>query len=85
MILEPYCLRVCTWVYHGSGQYPSRRHDDYFRHCLRAYRSYFTTGVTSIFWKALIRGEKSWPAIKQALRDNVDIALTLFRKDSWAA
>jgi predicted metal-dependent phosphoesterase TrpH len=36
-------------------------------------------------WKTLVRSEKSWPAIKQALRDNVDIALTLFRKDSWAA
>jgi predicted metal-dependent phosphoesterase TrpH len=36
-------------------------------------------------WKTLVRSEKTWPAIKQALRDNVDIALTLFRKDSWAA
>jgi len=36
-------------------------------------------------WKTLVRSEKSWPAIKKALRDNVDIALTLFRKDSWAA
>jgi 3',5'-nucleoside bisphosphate phosphatase len=36
-------------------------------------------------WKTLVRAEKHWPAIKQALRANVDIALTLFRKDSWAA
>jgi len=36
-------------------------------------------------WKTLVRSEKTWPAIKQALRANVDIALTLFRKDSWAA
>jgi predicted metal-dependent phosphoesterase TrpH len=36
-------------------------------------------------WKTLVRSEKTWPAIKQALRDNVDVALTLFRKDSWAA
>lgn len=28
---------------------------------------------------------ETWPAIKLALRNNVDIALTLFRKDSWAA
>jgi predicted metal-dependent phosphoesterase TrpH len=36
-------------------------------------------------WKTLVRSDKNWPAIKQALRANVDIALTLFRKDSWAA
>jgi predicted metal-dependent phosphoesterase TrpH len=36
-------------------------------------------------WKTLVRSDKNWPAIKQALRANVDIALTLFRKESWAA
>jgi 3',5'-nucleoside bisphosphate phosphatase len=36
-------------------------------------------------WKTLVRAEKQWPAVKQALRANVDIALTLFRRDSWAA
>jgi hypothetical protein len=36
-------------------------------------------------WKTLLRSEKNWPAIKQALRSNVDVALTLFRKESWAA
>jgi 3',5'-nucleoside bisphosphate phosphatase len=36
-------------------------------------------------WKTLVRSEKSWPAVKQALKSNVDIALTLFRKESWAA
>jgi predicted metal-dependent phosphoesterase TrpH len=36
-------------------------------------------------WKTLVRSEKNWPAIRQALRANVDIALTLFRKESWAA
>jgi predicted metal-dependent phosphoesterase TrpH len=36
-------------------------------------------------WKTLVRSKKDWPSIKQALRANVDIALTLFRKDSWAA
>jgi predicted metal-dependent phosphoesterase TrpH len=36
-------------------------------------------------WKTLVRSEKSWPAIKRALRSNVDIALTLFRKDPSAA
>ena len=36
-------------------------------------------------WKTLVRAEKSWPAISRALRDNVDIALTLFRNGSWAA
>ena len=28
--------------------------------------------------------EKSWPAVRQALRANTDIALTLFRNGSWA-
>ena len=39
-------------------------------------------------WKTLVRCEKTWPAIKQALRRNVDVALTLFRNgwgDSWAS
>ena len=37
------------------------------------------------WWKTLVRCEKNWPAVKQALRTNVDIALTLFRNGSWAA
>jgi len=36
-------------------------------------------------WKTLIRSEKNWPAIKRALRQNVDVALTLYRNGSWAA
>ena len=34
-------------------------------------------------WKTLIRSDKTWPAIEQALRTNVDVALTLFRNGSW--
>jgi 3',5'-nucleoside bisphosphate phosphatase len=36
-------------------------------------------------WKTLLRCEKSWEAIAQALRANVDVALTLYRNGSWAA
>lgn len=36
-------------------------------------------------WKTLLRCDKNWPAVKQALRLNVDVALTLFRNGSWAA
>ena len=36
-------------------------------------------------WKTLVRAEKNWPAIKMALRQNVDVALTLFRNGTWAA
>jgi predicted metal-dependent phosphoesterase TrpH len=36
-------------------------------------------------WKTLVRSDKEWPAIKRALRANVDIALTLFRKEAWVA
>ena len=36
-------------------------------------------------WKTLLRCEKTWPAVKPALRSNVDVALTLFRNGSWAA
>jgi 3',5'-nucleoside bisphosphate phosphatase len=36
-------------------------------------------------WKTLVRCEKTWPAIKRALRHNVDVAVTLFRNGSWAA
>ena len=35
-------------------------------------------------WKTLLKADKNWPAIKTALRRNVDIALTLFRKGDWA-
>jgi len=36
-------------------------------------------------WKTLLRAEKTWPAIAQTLRDNVHVALTLYRNGSWAA
>jgi predicted metal-dependent phosphoesterase TrpH len=36
-------------------------------------------------WKTLVRCDKNWPAIRQALRSNVDVALTLFRNGDWAA
>jgi len=35
-------------------------------------------------WKTLLRCEKNWPAVRDALRRNVDVCLTLFRKQSWA-
>jgi predicted metal-dependent phosphoesterase TrpH len=34
-------------------------------------------------WKTLVRADKNWPAVRQALRANVDIALTLFRNGCW--
>lgn len=34
-------------------------------------------------WKTLVRSDKNWPAIRQALRTNVDVALTLFRNGGW--
>ena len=34
-------------------------------------------------WKTLLRCAKDWPSVRQALRDNVDVALTLFRKEAW--
>jgi hypothetical protein len=36
-------------------------------------------------WKTLVRCAKSWDAIADALRSNVDVALTLYRNGSWAA
>ncbi len=36
-------------------------------------------------WKTLLRCEKNWPAVSEALRRNVDVALTLYRNGSWAA
>jgi len=35
-------------------------------------------------WKTLLRSEKTWPAVREALRANVDVALTLFRHPSWS-
>jgi len=34
-------------------------------------------------WKTLVRSEKTWPAIRSALRGNTDVAITLFRRESW--
>jgi predicted metal-dependent phosphoesterase TrpH len=34
-------------------------------------------------WKTLVRAEKNWEAIARALRENVDVALTLYRNGSW--
>ena len=36
-------------------------------------------------WKTLVRSEKNWDAIALTLRENVDVALTLYRNGSWAA
>jgi len=36
-------------------------------------------------WKTLLRCDKNWDAVARALRSNVDVALTLYRKGSWAA
>ena len=36
-------------------------------------------------WKTLLRCEKNWAAIARALRENVDVAVTLFRNGAWAA
>lgn len=36
-------------------------------------------------WKTLLRCEKDWTAIARTLRENVDIALTLYRNGNWAA
>lgn len=36
-------------------------------------------------WKTLLRCGKEWDAVAATLRANVDVALTLYRKGSWAA
>jgi predicted metal-dependent phosphoesterase TrpH len=36
-------------------------------------------------WKTLLRAQKNWPSVRQALRANVDVALTLFRSGCWQA
>jgi hypothetical protein len=35
-------------------------------------------------WKTLLKCDKSWPAVRDALRANVDVGLMLFRKERWA-
>lgn len=44
----------------------------------------FHKGKHLYSWKTLVRCEKAWPAVKAALKANVDVALMLFRKDRWA-
>jgi predicted metal-dependent phosphoesterase TrpH len=36
-------------------------------------------------WKTLLRCAKNWDAVARALRENTDVALTLYRNGSWAA
>jgi hypothetical protein len=36
-------------------------------------------------WKTLLRCDKTWPDVRDALRRNVDVALVLYRNGSWAA
>ena len=36
-------------------------------------------------WKTLLRCEKNWDAIARTLRENVDVAVMLYRNGSWAA
>jgi predicted metal-dependent phosphoesterase TrpH len=36
-------------------------------------------------WKTLLRAEKRWDSIADALRANTDVALTLFRQERWSA
>jgi predicted metal-dependent phosphoesterase TrpH len=35
-------------------------------------------------WKTLVRSAKTWPAVRAALKANIDIAITLFRNGAWA-
>lgn len=34
-------------------------------------------------WKTLVRSRKDWPSLKKALCDNVNMAITLYRGESW--
>lgn len=34
-------------------------------------------------WKTLLRSRKDWPSIRRALTDNVRLAITLYRGESW--
>jgi hypothetical protein len=43
-----------------------------------------TSRSICISWKTLLRCEKRWDAIARALRENVEVALTLYRNGTWA-
>jgi hypothetical protein len=34
-------------------------------------------------WKTLVRAKKDWMSIKSALKDNLNVAITLYRDQSW--
>ena len=34
-------------------------------------------------WKTLVRSRKDWPSLKVALRNNVNLAITLYREETW--
>ena len=36
-------------------------------------------------WKTLVRSRKDWPSLKVALRNNVNLAITLYREETWVA
>ena len=67
----------------GSGQ--SRRFvfGDQPEALSRTWRTAIFTRPKHLYsWKTLVRSAKTWPAVKAALKANVDIAITLFRKEA---
>lgn len=34
-------------------------------------------------WTTLVRSRKDWPSLKTALCDNMNLAITLYRRESW--
>ena len=59
--------------------------EDEFQDYLAEISSDFRKPKHLYSWKTLVRAAKNWPAIREALRQNVDVALTLYRERSWVA
>jgi hypothetical protein len=69
----------------GGAGTSTRWHDrvlDDLKHYPYVANSDFHKAKHLYSWKTLVRSAKSWPAIKAALKSNVNVAITLFRKDS---
>ena len=50
--------------------------------CHPHHRTTFHKAKHLYSWKTLVRSAKTWPAVRAALKSNVNVAITLFRKDS---
>ncbi len=76
-----------SWTWWTCGRRPTATtcFRDHLKHYPYVANSDFHKPKHMYSWKTLVRCAKNWDAIARTLRENVDVALTLYRNGSWAA